>query len=54
MTYSSMIRFGAHRYNSKIAWASIVNAVLDVGTKNTIRLPILNMVGIVKNMLAQP
>ena len=30
---SVMIRFGPHWRNSKIAWANIVNAVLDFGTK---------------------
>ena len=29
---SVMIRFGPHWHNSKITWASIVNAVLDFGT----------------------
>ena len=49
-----MIRFGPHWRNSKITWANIVNAVLDVGTKIIIMLPILNVVGAVKNTLAQP
>ena len=30
---SVMIRFWPHWCNSKIAWANIVNAVLDFGTK---------------------
>ena len=47
---SVMIRFGPHWCNSKITWANIVNAVLDFSTK---KLPILNMVGVVKNTLAQ-
>ena len=43
---SVMKRFGPHWCNSKIAWANIVNAILDFGTKV---LPILSMVGAVKN-----
>ena len=50
---SVMIRFGPHWCNSKIIWANIVNAVLDVGTESIIMLPILNMVGAVKYTLAQ-
>ena len=50
---SVMIRFGPHWRNSKITWANIVNAVLDFGTKSIMVLPILNMVGAVKNTLAQ-
>ena len=34
-------------------WANIVNAVLDFGTKSIIVLTILNMVGAIKNTLAQ-
>lgn len=44
----------AYWRNSKITWANIVNAVLDAGTKILIMLPILNVVGTVKNTLAQP
>ena len=43
---SSVIRPGPHWRNSKISWANIVNAVLDVGSKD---VTILNMVGAVKN-----
>ena len=39
--WPSVIRFGPHWHSNKI---NIVKAVLDVGTKNTIRLLILNMV----------
>ena len=45
-----MIRFRSHWWNSKVqavTWANIVNAVLDVGTANTIWLP-------VEGTLAQP
>ena len=51
---SVMIRFGPHRCNSKITWANIVNAVLDVGTKKHNNVTNLNVVGAVKNTLAQP
>ena len=51
---SVMIRFGPHWCNSKITWASIVNAVLDVDTKNTIRLTCLTWLEQLKNSLAQP
>ena len=50
---SVMIRFRLHWRNSKITWANIVNAVLDFGTKIIIVLPKLNMVGAIKNALAQ-
>ena len=50
---SVMIRFGPHWRNSKITWANIVNVVMDFDTENIIVLPILNMVGAVKNTLAQ-
>ena len=48
-----MTRFGSQWCKSKITWANIVNAVLDFGTKSIIVLLILNMVGAVKNTLAQ-
>ena len=35
---SRVIRLGPHWRNSKMRWANIVNAVLDVGNKNTIKL----------------
>ena len=38
---SVMIRFGPHWRNSKITWVNIVNAEVDVGTKNIIRSSIL-------------
>ena len=44
---------GPHWRNSKITWANIVNAVLDFGTKSMMALSILNMVGAIKNTLAQ-
>ena len=50
--WPSVIRFGPHWRNCKITWANIVNAVLDFGTKKCNSV-ILNMVGAVKNTLAQ-
>ena len=51
---SVMIIFGPHWRSSKITWANIAHAVLDVGTKSIIMLPILKVVEAVKNTLAQP
>ena len=34
----SVISLGPHWRNSKITWANIVHAVLDVGTEKTIQL----------------
>ena len=34
--WPSGIRFGSHWSSNKITWANIVNAVLNIGTKNTI------------------
>ena len=42
---SVMIRFGPHWHHSKITWANLVNALLDLGTEKckhnnvNIRLP---------------
>ena len=47
---SSVMRLGPHCRNSKITWANIFRAVLDVGTYNTI----LNTIGVVKNTVAHP
>ena len=49
---SVMIRFGPHWCNSKITWANFVNVVL--GTKKQNNVTNLNVVGAVKNTLAQP
>ena len=48
---SSVTILGPPWRNSKIAWANIVHAVLDVEHN---KVTILNMAGAVKNTLAQP
>ena len=47
---SVMIRLRPHWHNSKITWTNVVNTVLDVGTNS---IPILNVVGAVKNTVVE-
>ena len=49
---NSAIRLGPHWRNSKIAWANIVYAVLNVGTQKHNKGTIVNMVGAVANAVA--
>ena len=51
---SSVIRLGPHWRNSKITWANIVHAVLDVGTLKHNKIIILNNFGAVKTAVAYP
>ena len=51
---SGVIRLGPHLRSSKMKWANIVHAMLDVGTYKYNKVIIVNIVGAVKNAVAQP